>query len=66
MTLKNRLQKLEEKTIPPKQDKIYVHLEGNDYVMCEGKKIPLAEFEKMKEVEDMQVINVVYDKDKTT
>jgi len=66
MNLKNRLQKLEEKTTPPKQIKIYVYLEGDDYVTCDGKKISLADFEKIKAngSDEIKVMNVVYDKEK--
>ena len=64
MTLKNRLQKLEEKTTPSQQIKIYVHLEGDDYVTCDGKEISLADFEKIKSNDEIKVLNVGYDKEK--
>jgi hypothetical protein len=63
MNLKDRLQKLEEKTTPSQQNKIYVGMEGDDYVTCDGKEISLADFEKIKSNDEIKVLNVGYEKE---
>ena len=62
-TIKARIEFLEKlKKMTMKSHDIYVHLEGDPFVTCNGKKIPLDEWEKMKSPTD-QVIRVTYAED---
>jgi hypothetical protein len=61
MTLKKRLVQLELKANPAGPTRILIHYEGDDFGMCDGKRLTLAEWDAIKG-DDCVILNVVYDK----
>ncbi len=63
MSIQARIRKVERTAQARKgREKIAVHLEGQDYVTCEGVKVPLAEWKQANP--DDVVIHVAYDRTK--
>jgi hypothetical protein len=58
MTIKQRIAKI-EKSKGKGRPLIAVHVEGQDFVTCEGREIPLAEWEQ--EYPDCTLLRVVYE-----
>ena len=59
MSLLDRIKHLERREGAAQPDRIFVHYEGDDWGMCEGKRYTLAEWREL--YPDSVIIHVGYD-----
>jgi len=60
MSLKDRLKRLEHWKAVGQPDRIFVHYVGDDFGMCDGERLTMAEWDAIKG-DDCVVIHVGYD-----